>query len=749
MPDKLLSDDDLKNYKAFFENSKFALFFTKPDGQILEANAAACRLFGYTAEEFRLLGRNGIIDTSPELEKSLLKRKKTGHAEGILTAIKKNGERFECQYSSTIYQSGSGEGFTSTILIDISAEVAKDKKISEATSYMEMILDTTTESFILINKDLEVVSFNKTAENFSHTLVGVPLVKGSSIFSLASPDAKARLTEMYAFILEGNTMVTKYTAKNGSGEPIVFNIHYTPIKDKTNKNVSHIMINAKDITAEELARQQLEVDRNELVKSELRYKHMFYSNPLPMWIYDQDSKRFLEVNDAAIEHYGYSRSEFLSRTIFDIRSPDEAKKLSSIINKRSDYLFLYHKWKHLKKNGEEIIVEVNSHPINYDNHEATLVCINDITERVKLETELKNYNRTVKNILESITDGFLSVNMDWLISCSNSEAEKLAGISSEEMEGKDLWEIFSSTIPRSFKKKFASAITSKKSVHFEQYVESRNIWLDIAAYPSTEGLSIYFRNITDRKNVEQQVNDLNLSLQNRAQELSISNQELENFAYVASHDLQEPLRMITSFLQLFDKKYRGAIDETGNRYIQFAVDGAMRMNSLILDLLEYAKVGRSEDKPRVTDMNDVTREVLEDFSLLIKSSNANIEVGNLPKLCGVISSQMHQLMQNLIGNALKYQQPGNCPHIQISCKEQQETWLFIIKDDGIGIDNKFASKIFVIFQRLHNKNEYSGTGIGLAICKKIVDLHGGQIWMESQKNKGSSFYFTIPKAIAQ
>ncbi|MEO6720630.1 MAG: ATP-binding protein [Ferruginibacter sp.] len=256
-------------------------------------------------------------------------------------------------------------------------------------------------------------------------------------------------------------------------------------------------------------------------------------------------------------------------------------------------------------------------------------------------------------------------------------------------------------------------------------------------------LSGFNQDITERKKTEQQLQQLNKDLKANAADLSASNQELERFAYVASHDLQEPLRMVTSFLGLLNKKLAGKLDDTTERYIHFALDGAERMNRMILDLLQFSRVGTSKEDLVNVDCNDLLQTVKSIFHLRITESNATLDVKPLPVI-KAIQPLMQQLFQNLVGNALKYDDKEK-PVITVGCDELANLWQFYVKDNGIGIDPKFFDKIFVIFQRLHSRSEYSGTGIGLAICKKIVERHGGNIWVESSPGKGSSFYFTIPK----
>jgi PAS domain S-box-containing protein len=366
----------------------------------------------------------------------------------------------------------------------------------------------------------------------------------------------------------------------------------------------------------------------QLQASQEKYKTLFYKSPLPKWIYNEDTLRFVEVNDAAVQLYGYSQEEFTNLTLEDIRPAEDLPQLRQDIEmvRQNRDVYFASQWRHLKKNGEIMDVQVTAHPIQLEGHKARLVAVIDITDRKRYEARLRK---------------------------------------------------------------------------------------------------------------------LNADLEKRAAELSATNGELERFAYIASHDLQEPLRMITSFLQLLQKKYKGQLDGKADQYIHYAVDGAERMKALILDLLEYSRVGTGKENFTKVDTAVVMQEVGDIFRERIIALHASMAIDPLPVVWGD-KLQLMQLLQNLVGNALKYHS-DRPPEIRIGSREEPGHWLFCVQDNGIGIDPQFFEKIFIIFQRLHNKNDYSGTGIGLAICKKIVERHGGKIWVESAPDKGSTFYFTISK----
>jgi len=230
------------------------------------------------------------------------------------------------------------------------------------------------------------------------------------------------------------------------------------------------------------------------------------------------------------------------------------------------------------------------------------------------------------------------------------------------------------------------------------------------------------------------------------EELARSNRDLEQFAYVASHDLQEPLRMVATYTQLLAERYQGKLDSDADKYIHYAVDGALRMQKLVQDLLAFSRVGRQGLALESTDSNAVLQVALQNLEAAIQESGAIVEHAQLPAVVAD-SSQLVQVFQNLIGNAIKFcgSEP---PLIEVAVLEKGKEWIFSVADNGIGIAAEQVENVFVLFRRLHTRAEYSGNGIGLSICKKIIEQHGGRIWVESEPDHGSIFYFTIPiKAI--
>lgn len=239
-------------------------------------------------------------------------------------------------------------------------------------------------------------------------------------------------------------------------------------------------------------------------------------------------------------------------------------------------------------------------------------------------------------------------------------------------------------------------------------------------------------------------NHLGEELEKSVTDLNAKNKELEQFTYTISHDLKEPLRMVHSFMKLLKNKYGKQLDEKAHEYIYYAMDGAQRMQANIDDLLEYSRIGRKYTSVEHTDLNALLDIAIQNLQADIQEQQTNITPADLPTL-NVVPVALKILFQNLLSNALKYQQDDNQPNIEISAEEESTSWLFSFSDNGIGIDPEYHEQIFSIFKRLHPREEIPGNGMGLAICKKIVEQHGGKIWVESKSQQGSTFYFTISK----
>ena len=369
-----------------------------------------------------------------------------------------------------------------------------------------------------------------------------------------------------------------------------------------------------------------------------------------------------------------------------------------------------------------------------------------------VEEERQRYH----DLFEFAPDSYLVTDTTGTVKEANRVGAKLLAVSQQALIGKPLIIYLAQESHLSFYN-VLQRIRQGEDVHgWETTVLPRNrgpISVSVSAvqkhdqHGNITGVHWLLRDITDQVKVREQLRELNAELEARVEQrtadLQRSNEQLQQFAYVASHDLQEPLRAVSTYVQILADRYRSRLDSQADEFINYAVDGATRMQELIRDLLNYSRVQTKEQVLTETNCEEVVARVLENLQLSIADSKAVVTTDSLPVVMGD-APQLQQVFQNLLSNALKFCGPKP-PQIQIAAQQKEEEWVFSVRDNGIGLDPRHAERIFVIFQRLHTRREYPGTGIGLAICKRIVERHDGRIWVESEPGKGATFYFTLPK----
>ncbi len=783
-------------FKTFYETSDNALVFTDKEGKIITANQAALNMFGYSKEELISLERKTYLDTNdPEYQRLLQERAvNKGRLTGVLKGIRKNGNCFPIQVSSMLIQNDDGEEVLGTMIFDISDQKNQEntliqlfeetKKLhhyeDESRILLDNVLDSITDGFFIVDKNWNILFWNKTAEK----------VLGKSEKELIGKNLWVEFPEFTSLQEHIN-----YEAVVGKNTSIRFREYFPSYNVwadvsvyPTEKNFSVYFKDVTEIsnlrTFEKLERDVLEMnarpensieDTLSFYLQELEKLHegmicsvlRLVDKKLYNWSSPNLSKEYIQAvegGEIGPNKGSCGTAAFLKEKVVAVDIEND--------NRWVDFRELS-KREGVKACWSLPIIDVNNEvlgtfAIYYRVVKAPTAEEENTLERAKSLLTIILENRISLDTIRSNNLKYDMVSLatndliwDWHIETdevirTGQGLKTLFGYEEEDVNGDtDFWN--SRIHPDDLKRVLArqnTVINNADTVYWEDEYrflkkDGRYAYVFDKGYVirDKEGNGIRLigatRDISDRKETEALLLELNTKLKQRADELASSNIELERFAYIASHDMQEPLRMITSFLQLFKKKYENQLDETAEQYIHFAVDGAERMKKLIMDLLEYSRVGSNKDNLTEIDTNSLLQEVKNVFFNRIEELKAVINISPLPPIKGN-KTQLFQLFQNLVGNALKYNN-ASVPQIDISGKEENDHYTFSVQDNGIGIKPVFFEKIFILFQRLHHKNEYSGTGIGLAICKKIVDRHGGKIWVESEPGKGSCFYFTISK----
>jgi len=492
--------------------------------------------------------------------------------------------------------------------------------------------------------------------------------------------------------------------------------------------------------------------QDRLRESEERHRTLLASLPQRIFVKDQQGV-FVSVNDAFAGDFGRKAADFVGKTDFDLFAPELAVKYREddrrVIETRQTETIVEGN----VTQGRPRHVEVVKAPVVTDDGNVLGVVgvFTDITERKLIEQELARERDLLHILMDHIPDQiffkdresrFTRVNRAAANALGVDEPSQAVGLTDGDLHPEDLANEYLADEQRLI----AAGVPLVGKLEAQRSADGREYWLSTTKVPIRDGdgqvigIAGISRDVSDRIQVEEE-------LRETAAELARSNEELQQFAYVASHDLQEPLRMVASYTQLLARRYQDRLDQDGLDFINYAVDGATRMQGLIQDLLAYSRVGTRAGMFEPIDLSAAMDRALANLHAAVGESEAKITRGALPTVQGDLV-QLTQLFQNLLGNAIKFRGSEPC-RIHVSARRAGREWEISVTDNGIGIEPEYTERIFVIFQRLHGKGDYPGTGIGLAICKKIAARHGGRIWVESQFGKGSTVYFTIPARLSE
>jgi PAS domain S-box-containing protein len=483
-----------------------------------------------------------------------------------------------------------------------------------------------------------------------------------------------------------------------------------------------------------------------LAESEQRFRDLFEQGPVAY--HEVDCEGIVkQVNQAECNLLGLEAPEvMLGRPIFEHLAPEEQSKGREAVRRKVSEQQAIEPFfrEYVRKDGKRVTVEIHERLIRDQNGAVTGIrsVLLDVTEQRKAQAALRESENRYRALFEGLPiPAFVCDAKTFAFLAVNHAAIRHYGFTREEFQAMTLWDIQ----PR---EDMPAVLLSVGEV--QQTPEKFGIWqhrkkdgtvirIDMAGcavpYGDRTATLLVADDVTELKRAEEE-------LARNAKELARSNTELEQFAYVASHDLQEPLRMVSSYTQLLARRYKGKLDADADEFIAFAVDGATRMQHLINDLLAYSRVTMKGREFKPVEAQAALGQVLANLTPAIEESQARVTYGPLPTIMAD-ATQMQQLFQNLISNAIKFRREEPlCVHV--SAEQGAGEWLFSVRDNGIGIETRYLERIFVIFQRLHSASDIPGTGIGLAICRRIVERHGGRLWVTSEPGKGSDFHFTIP-----
>ena len=736
-------------YRALLEAAPDAMVVVNQDGEIVLLNVQAEKQFGYSRDE--LVGQKVknviptgfaerlIADGTRTAAEALAQQIGTGIE---LSGRRKNGSDFPIEIMLSPLESAEGILVTAAIR-DITVRKDAEKHLAQMEGRYRGLLEAAPDAMVVVNQAGEIVLLNVQAEKqFGYRrdeLVGqkvkniIPEGFAERIIADGTRSAAEALAQQI-----GTGIELSGRRKDGTQFPI--EIMLSPLE-----SAEGILVTAaiRDISVRKAAELHL-------AQMEGRYRGLLEAAPDAMVVVNQAGEIVL-LNVQAEEQFGYRRDELVGQKVKNIIPEGFAERIIADGTRTAAEALAQQIGTGIELSGRrkdktEFPIEIMLSPLESAEGILVTAAIRDISVRKAAEKHLAQMEGRYRGLLEAAPDAMVVVNQGGEIVLLNVQAEKQFGYRRDELLGQKVKNI----IPEGFAERLvADALRSTEDALAQQigtgielsgrHKNGSEFPIEIMLSPleSTSGILVTaaVRDITTRKAAE-------ANLLEKVAELNRSNEELGQFAYIASHDLQEPLRMVASYTQLLSRRYKGKLDSDADEFIAFAVDGAGRMQRLIQDLLTFSRVGTKGRDLLATSSEEALQQALINLRGAVEQSGAQVTHDLLPSVVAD-GTQLIQLFQNLIGNGIKYQKNG-APKVHVSAaRNGGDKYTFSVQDNGLGIDSQYFEKIFGMFQRLHKREEFAGTGIGLAICKKIVERHGGKISVESKVGQGSTFHFTL------
>ncbi|WP_435125715.1 PAS domain-containing sensor histidine kinase [Halobaculum sp. D14] len=722
----------------------YAIFTLDADGVVASWNEGAERIKGY--EEDDIVGEHfstfytdaDVDDAVPET--NLQTAAVDGRVEDEGWRVRADGSTFWANVVITAVYDDDGEleGFTK-VTQDLTEQREYEQQLRRERDLTEQILETVPVSICVLTADGEFVRANQRMLDRLGVESDDVSEYGVEEWQLYDGDGDPIPVEEWPFTRVAETGDPVYDYQCQVDVPDVgrrwLSVDAAPL-DAGHVDDTRVVVSVDDITERKDRERRL---RRESEQTE----QLLRTAPIAIAVQDADGDTVL-ANQRAQDALGLTEQELIEDShdeagwsVYDADGEpvDPSETPSARVLETGEPVF-DEELVFDGPDGDRLHLRVNAAPLFGPDGtvDRVVTAAEDITALKRREAELEQRKSALETELSDIhgriSEAFYAVDDEWRLTHLNDQAADLLGRPREDLLGRELWAVLPESTDDAFRDRLETALRTQEAVTFEEYVDGADAWLEFNVYPSESGLSIYFRDVTERKEYQRKLEE--------------SNERLEQFAYAASHDLQEPLRMVSSYLSLIEQRYADELDEDGREFIEFAVDGADRMRDMIDGLLRYSRVDTRGDPFEPVDLDAVLSDVRDDLQIRIADADATLTAEPLPRVDGD-PGQLRQLLQNLVENAIEYsgEEP---PEVRVAAERDGDDWVVSVSDDGIGIDPEDTDRVFEVFERLHGHDEHAGTGIGLALCRRIVERHGGDIWIDSAPGDGTTVSFRLPAA---
>jgi PAS domain S-box-containing protein len=745
-----LSED---KFKKLFDTSREGLIIGKPDGTLLEVNDAICNMLGYTRNELLKLNRMDItLRDDTETNAAVETRKNTGTYSGRMKLIHKDGRIVQTEISSSLFSNQIGETFSYVCIRDITDKLKAEEELRNSEKRFRSLIDNTTDIIALTDQTGKIQYISPSFEKVTGYTVNERM--GKSPFENIHPDDLEHVTQLFKEVIStsGQTVKAEWRQKFKDGgwrwmEGVAINMMSDPV-------VNAIVHTFREITQRKEAEQKLEAANRELNK-------LFNSISEVLYSASRNPYKLIQMSDSCEKLYGYTPADFFNdeylwkKLIFpeDRYIIDELNEKLEKREKATGRYRIYH------KNGSVRWIEASLTPTFDANGKLTRIdgVNRDITEEKEKEERLLLSEKRFRALIEKGNDGIALLDKDWTLTYLSPAVKTVTGYEIDEIIGHSLMELMHpdeiesnvALLNTIFKEPGASVQDRFRLLHKDGTWR----WIEASATnqladPAVNAVVGNYREITDRKKAEEQLAALSMELEKKVEErtaqLQEANKSLQLFSYAVAHDLRSPLRIVSGYARVLANDYGAKLDPDAQNLLNVIVGHSKLMGQLITDLLSLSQVSRAEMTTEPVDMNKLVNEVLSNIKEAETDLTANISIEDLGS-CICDASMIKQVWFNIISNAIKYSRKNPAPVIQIGSKLENGTRTFYVSDNGVGFDMQNAGKLFEVFQRLHNKTDFEGNGIGLAISQRIIHKHGGKIWAEAKTDAGATFYFTIPQ----